>query len=161
MLIKMITNEDFNNYKKPAMVISTCRCNWKCCIEQGLDISVCQNSTIAQQKDYEISIDKLLDRYLNNPITSAIVIGGLEPMLQFEDVLELITCLRYEKHCNDDIIIYTGYYQSEIESQINQLKEFKNIIVKYGRFIPNSEKRYDEILGITLASKNQYAERIS
>jgi len=39
--------------------------------------------------------------------------------------------------------------------------ECKNIIIKYGRFIPDKEKHYDEVLGIYLASDNQYAERIS
>ena len=35
------------------------------------------------------------------------------------------------------------------------------IIIKYGRFIPNQQKHYDEILGVYLASDNQYAEKIS
>jgi len=160
MLVKMIVDEDFNNYMKPSMMIATCKCNWKCCVEQGLDISICQNSSIAQQKDIDIPVNEIFNRYISNPITKAVVIGGLEPILQFNEVLELIKYFREQK-CNDNIVIYTGYYPNEIETQIKQLKEFKNIIVKFGRFIPNSEKRYDEILGITLASKNQYAERIS
>lgn len=161
MKIKDIIDENFQDYKKPSMMIATCKCDWKCCIEQGVDTSMCQNSNIAKQKDYEVSIEDLLDRYLNNPITSAIVIGGLEPMLQFDDVLQLVTCLRYEKHCNDDIVIYTGYYPNELEVELRQLKNFKNIIIKFGRFIPNNEKRYDSVLGVILNSKNQYAERIS
>jgi len=40
------------------------------------------------------------------------------------------------------------------------LKDFDNIIIKYGRFIPGQEKHYDEILGVYLASNNQYAERL-
>ena len=160
MLIKMIVDEDFNNYKKPSMMIATCKCNWKCCVEQGLDLSICQNSIIAQQNDIDIPVNEIFSRYISNPITKAIVIGGLEPMLQFNEVLELIKYFREQK-CNDDIVIYTGYYPKEIQTQIEQLKEFKNIIAKFGRFIPNNEKQYDEILGITLASKNQYAERIS
>ena len=160
MKIKDIVDENLQDNKKPSMMIATCKCDWKCCIEQDLDISTCQNSDIAKQKDYEVSIEDLLNRYLNNPITSAIVIGGLEPMLQFKDVLQLVTCLRYQKHCNDDVVIYTGYYPQELEKEIKQLKEFKNIVMKFGRFIPNSDKRYDDILGITLNSQNQYAERI-
>jgi len=161
MKIKDIIDENFQDYKKPSMMIATCKCDWKCCIEQGIDTSMCQNSNIAKQKDYEVSIEDLLDRYLNNPITSAIVIGGLEPMLQFDDIFQLVSYLRNKKHCDDDIVIYTGYYPQEIETQIKQLKEFKNIIIKFGRFVPNNEKRFDDILCITLNSKNQYAERIS
>jgi hypothetical protein len=40
------------------------------------------------------------------------------------------------------------------------LKNFDNIIIKYGRFIPNQEQHYDETLGVNLASNNQYAERL-
>ena len=40
------------------------------------------------------------------------------------------------------------------------LKKYKNIIVKFGRFIPNQEKQYDEVLGVYLASNNQYGEKL-
>ena len=35
------------------------------------------------------------------------------------------------------------------------------IIIKWGRYIPNRPSRYDEILGVTLASDNQYGKQIS
>ena len=46
----------------------------------------------------------------------------------------------------------------EIHSKIEQLKSLGNLIIKFGRFVPNALTRYDEILGVTLASENQYAE---
>ena len=61
----------------------------------------------------------------------------------------------------DEIIIYTGYYPEEIEEKINKLKQFANIIVKFGRYIPDRPSRYDEVLGVTLISDNQFAKRIS
>ena len=36
----------------------------------------------------------------------------------------------------------------------------QNIIVKFGRYIPDTDQRYDEVLGVILASDNQYAERL-
>ena len=160
MKIKGLIDEDFTNYKKSSMFIATCYCNWKCCIEQGLDKSICQNSEIAKQKNIEISADEIFSRYISNPITNSIVVGGLEPFLQFEEVYELIKCFRDNK-CVDDFIIYTGYYDYEISDKINKLKQFQNIIIKYGRFMPNHQPHYDEVLGINLISNNQYAERIS
>ena len=159
MLIKDLRDEDFVNYKKASMFIATCFCDWKCCKEQGLDISICQNSQISKQKNIDIPIYEIYDRYINNDITSSIVIGGLEPMLQFNDILETIKFFR-NKECLDDFVIYTGYYSNEIKKNIEILKQFSNIIIKYGRFIPNQEKHYDDVLGIYLASNNQYAERI-
>lgn len=159
MLIKDLRDEDFVNYKKTSMFIATCFCDWKCCKEQGLDVSICQNSQISKQKNIDIPIYEIYDRYINNDITSSIVIGGLEPMLQFNDILETIKFFR-NKECLDDFVIYTGYYSNEIKENIEILKQFSNIIIKYGRFIPNQEKYYDDVLGIYLASNNQYAERI-
>jgi hypothetical protein len=61
----------------------------------------------------------------------------------------------------DDIVIYTGYNKEEILDKIEWLKLYGPIIVKYGRFIPNQQPHHDEVLGIKLASDNQFAERIS
>ena len=160
MQVKTIIDEDFTNYKIPNMLIATCYCDWKCCNELNIDNSICQNSEIAQQKNIEISADEIFSRYNSNLITDAIVIGGLEPFLQFEEVYTLIKYFRDNK-CLDDFVIYTGYYDYEIQNQLNELKQFQNIIIKFGRFIPNQNSHYDEILGIKLASNNQYAERIS
>ena len=160
MKIKGLQDEDFVNYKKPSMFIGTSMCDWKCCNEQCLDKSICQNSSLANSKTIDISVDEIYHRYINNPITKSVVIGGLEPMLQFSDVLELIKIFR-DNSCNDDIVIYTGYYKEEIADKIALLSKYKNIIIKFGRFIPNQEKHYDEVLGVYLASNNQHAEKIS
>ena len=58
-------------------------------------------------------------------------------------------------------IIYTGYYENEIEEQINQIRKYKNITFKFGRFIPNQKEHYDDVLGVYLASDNQYGKVIS
>lgn len=160
MRIKMLVDEDFTNYKKASMFIGTISCNGKCCIEAGIPLSVCQNDGWRSCDATIIPNERLVSRYLSNDITSAIVIGGLEPFEQFEDILQFIKLFRADG-CDDDIVIYTGYYKHEIAQQIEELKKFKNIIVKFGRFVPNSKSRYDEVLGITLVSENQYAERIS
>ena len=63
------------------------------------------------------------------------------------------------QYTSDDIVIYTGYYKEEIIDKVNLLNQLGNIVIKYGRYIPNQEKHYDGILGVNLASNNQYAER--
>ena len=80
-------------------------------------------------------------------------------MLQFDELLELIKCFR--EQTNDDIVIFTGYYENEIADKIAQLKQFSNIVVKFGRYVPNQEQHFDEVLGVKLANKEQYAVRIS
>ena len=80
-------------------------------------------------------------------------------MDSFEDVFEVVDTLR-NSGCSDDVVIYTGYTMSEIEQKINRLLPLGNIVVKFGRFVPNQTPHYDEVLGVDLASDNQYAERI-
>lgn len=160
MFVKEIRDEDFTSYKKPSMVIGFPHCSWKC--GKGL----CQNSSLAQALNVEVDIDVLAKRYINNPITHAIVCAGLEP---FDSPLALPELIKvFRKHTDDDVVIYTGYNKDELTDGFTSLKEtydkikqFKNIIIKFGRFIPNQQPHYDEILGVKLASDNQYAERIS
>jgi hypothetical protein len=37
---------------------------------------------------------------------------------------------------------------------------FDNIVIKFGRYRPGQQKHFDEVLGVELASDNQYAKRI-
>lgn len=157
MRISNLKDEDFVNYKKPSLFIGTCFCDWKCCDEGGFDREICQNHSLYNSKQHNLSPEQLYNRYINNPITSAIVIGGLEPILQIEEVLEVIEFFR-NNNCNDEFVIYTGYYENEID--LDKFKKYGNIIFKFGRFKPNQEKHFDEVLGVYLISDNQYGKRI-
>ena len=156
--IRGLIEEDFVNYKKPSMYIAFPYCTFKCDKECGY--SVCQNSSLVTNSEI-INIDeqKIVNRYIDNPITTSIVISGLEPFDSYKDLFILIKAFR-EKTL-DDIVIYTGYNKNEIENSIEELKQFKNIFIKFGRFIPNQQKHYDNILQVNLASPNQYGEKIS
>lgn len=157
MLIKGIIAEDFINYKKPSMVIEFPYCDFKCDKECGQE--VCQNSSLVKSPTYDIAIDKIVLFYLKNDITQAVVFQGLEPFDSKEDLYQLIKFIR--KYTDDDIVIYTGYTEEEIENEVIILKRlFKNIIIKFGRFIPNKPSHYDATLGVFLASSNQYAKKI-
>ena len=172
MKIINIIEEDFVNYKKPAMVILMPYCSGKCNI--GHEKPVCHNYHLHESQLMEVSIETLGDRYLNNDITKAIVFQGLEPFDSEQDLLEFVRYLRIDKECKDDIVIYTGYTKEEMESGnygrtkeefgnpcgYNELKKISNVIVKFGRFIPDRPHFFDPILGIELASDNQFAEVI-
>lgn len=158
MIIKNLIDEDFSNYKECAMFIGFPHCTFKCEKDCGC-IGMCQNSQLVMSPDIDISYSNIVDRYIKNPLSRAIVFGGLEPFDDFEDLLTLVQFFRMET--DDDIVIYTGYYADEIVEQIRKLKKYKNIVIKFGRFIPNQQSRYDDVLGVNLASKNQYATRIS
>lgn len=159
MIVKDILDEDFVNYKKPSMMIAFPYCSFKCDKECGR--AVCQNSPLANEPNIEIGTEQIIERYLNNGITEAIVCAGLEPFDTFNDLDKFLLYLRDEYHCNDDVVIYTGYTKEEIpQNWMDKLSNYINIIIKYGRYIPDQEPHYDEVLGVNLASDNQYAERL-
>ena len=159
MILKGISTENITDYKKICLYLAFPHCSFKCDKEAGCN--VCQNSALASSANIEINEDKIIDNYIKNDLTSAIVFGGLEP---FDDVDQLFSFIKkLREKTNDEVVIYTGYTKEELSQMgyINQLKNYPNIIIKFGRFIPNQEKHFDEILGVSLASLNQYAERIS
>ena len=159
MIIKGIIDTDIVNYKKISMTIEFPYCSFKCDKECGR--AVCQNSSLANEPNIEISHKRIIARYLSNPITEAIICQGLEPFDSIFSVLYLIKILRLNYNCHDDVVIYTGYNKEEIhKSIIEELKFLGHVIIKYGRYIPDQEPHYDEVLGVNLASDNQYAERL-
>lgn len=161
MRVKTIVDEDFINYKKPAMFIGTISCGGKCCTEGNFPLSVCQNDGWRGCAPVDYQDEVLVKRYLQNPLTQAIVFGGLEPFEQTAELLSLIKTLREDFDCHDDVVIYTGYYPAEIDNIVTRLSVFDNIIIKFGRYIPNMKSKFDEVLGVNLVSDNQYAIKIS
>lgn len=159
MRVKTIVDEDFTNYKKPAMFIGTISCGGKCCIEAGIPLSVCQNDGWRASAPISFDDEQLCIRYLNNPLTESIVFGGLEPLEQFDELRSFLEVLRGQFQCKDDVVIYTGYYFEEVPEWIQRLATYGNVVVKFGRYIPNQKHIFDEVLGVELASDNQYAER--
>ena len=157
MLIKGIIDEDFINYKKPCMVIEFPYCSFKCDKECGKQ--VCQNGALANSQNINIERMDLINRYLKNDITQSIVMQGLEPFDSWDDLISFIFLFRC--YSDDDIVIYTGYNLSELEEKVELLSYFDNIIIKFGRYIPNQQAHHDDILGVNLASDNQYAIKIS
>ena len=159
MKIKCLVDEDFVNYKKPSMYIAFPNCDFKCDREAGC--SICQNSSLAHEPDIEIDEETLVERYINNPITKAIVCAGLEPFYSPAVLYELVKAFR--KVTDDDIVIYTGFKESEFKHLLAYRKfleafqEFPNIIIKYGRFIPNQEKHYDEVCERVLSTPRAVA----
>lgn len=159
MKIRNLMDQDIVNYKKMSMFIATCYCDFKCCKQLNLDICICQNSPIAQSKIINISNQRIVKRYIKNKLTHAIVFGGLQPMMQFDQLVQLIDCFRTQTQ--DDIVIYTGYNLEQVQDKIQILKKYKNIIVKFGRYKPGDQVHYDQVLGVSLANKEQYALKIS
>ena len=156
MKLKGLNDYDICNYKEPSMFLIFPNCTFKCDKECGRPI--CQNSALAHEPEAEIRNIDVVQRYLNNSLTHAIVCGGLEPLDSWEELWSFICVFR--AFSKDPIIIYTGYKEEEVQDKIKFLSQINNIIVKFGRFIPNSPHIFDTVLGVELASNNQYGKLI-
>ena len=159
MKIKGLTDEDFVNYKKPSMFIATSVCSFKCETECGK--RCCQNGPLALAPSIETETESIIKRYLANDITSAVVFGGLEPLDKISDIVGFLRLFRESYGCTDDVVVYTGYTKEEAGSVMDDIgRKYGPLVVKYGRFVPDQEPHFDPVLGVSLASPNQFAERI-
>ena len=122
MRIKGLIDESFVDYKKPSMYIAFPFCNWKC--ERDAGCAICQNSQLAQEPIIEISELEIINRYVKNPITKAVVMSGLEPFDSIDELYSL--CWELRQYTNDDIVIYTGYTEEEVRQMTNG-RRFYNI----------------------------------
>ena len=126
---------------------------------------MCQNSQLVHESNLECTADAIITLYMNDPLSKAVVCGGLEPLDSLDELIPFIMEFRY--YSPDPIVIYTGYTEEEVEQMeyldsklLKLLSHYENIIIKFGRYVPNQEKHFDEILGVELASPNQYAKMI-
>jgi len=162
MKLKQIIDESFGDYKECSMLLVTPSCSWKC--------KDCHNKHLSYLPTQNFPNEEILKRFANNPLTSAIVIGGLEPLDDMHDVRSFIFALR-QSSLRPTVVIYTGYELHEIEDELYwsglepEMLEYGNCILKYGRFQPiyniqqdRTIKRLDtwnEDLGVALSSPNQ------
>lgn len=160
MRVRKIIDEWLQDYCLPSMYIAMGTCDYKCCLEAGIPPSVCHNSALHQLPEIEVSADEILRRFLSNNLTQAVVLGGLDPMNDPVSITELLKSFR-KNGCNVPFVIFTGYTEEELRDVIFELSVFENIIIKFGRYIPNHEPHFDGILGVELASDNQYGKKIS
>lgn len=151
MKVKNIYFNDFINYGGHcSLTVAMPYCSFKC----GKDL--CQNSDLACAEAIEISDNYILDAFCKSDLMNAIVFQGLEPLDSWDELSSFLT--KFREKSNSPVIIYTGYTQDEVSNDvINFLKEITNVIIKFGRFIPNQEPHYDPVLRVKLASNNQYA----
>ena len=148
-----------NHYYKNGLLVATVSCDWKCLRETNLPLDICQNSHTCNMETKTIEVSELVKTFEDNLMSDCVIFAGLEPLLQIEEILNFINAFRETN--NEDIVIYTGYNEDEILDSLELLKKYNNIIVKFGRFVPDGRVTYDEVLKIKLISENQYAKIIS
>lgn len=151
-LISIIDNDE-QLYKKKALTLNFPFCDMKCGRKR------CCNAAMLEQETQYFDIDEIINTYMKNDDTKAIVCSGLEPFDSWAELQSFIMNIRY--YTPDDIVIYTGYSEEELKDKIPWLSVYENIIVKFNRHIAKQSPHYDQLLGVELSSDNQYAKYIS
>ena len=149
---------DLVNYVYPTFLIASgVTCTFKC--ERECGKKVCQNHPLLKEEVIHYSIPNAIWRYDRQSLSNSITFQGLEPL---DNMVQLVWFLiEFRKNHDDDVIIWTGYTEDECEAFINLLKELKitNVIIKFGRYVPDKEPHMDELLGVQLSNEEQYAKR--
>ena len=70
--LKGLVDEDVVNYRKTSMFIIFPSCDFKC--EKECGRAVCQNSSLAKAPILSYDDKEIIKRYIDNPLTHAIVI---------------------------------------------------------------------------------------
>jgi len=160
MKLKQIIDESFGDYKECAMLLIAPHCTFKC--------AGCQNHHLKLLETQNFPDEEIWDRFLFNPFSKAIVIGGLEPFENIIDICKFIVA-GSKLDMPVPIVIYTGYEKDELEKPsfmyFNSFVKFKEVakeyagpvIVKFGRYIKDKPSKFEPLLGVELASDNQYA----
>ena len=153
MIVKHIVDEDFVNYKTTSMLILFHTCSFKC------GRVICQNNLLTTYPDIDISIEDIVWRYTSNQLSRALVLSGLEPFDSYDDLIALAQYFR--RKSSAPIVIYSGYTEDEITNDFKEIYTINNVIIKFGRYIPGHKSHFDNVLGVSLSSDNQYAKQIS
>lgn len=119
MILKGILDCDFTNYKEPVLTLEFSQCDFKCDKLNGC--KVCQNSSLVDEPNLDISLETVWQLYQQNPLTKGFCCQGLEPLDSINELLDFIYYIRQIKQCNDVIIIYTGYEKNEAIKFIYQI----------------------------------------
>ena len=101
-----------------------------------------------------------------NYLTIPVTVGVTPANMYIDNVKITDVSASIGKNSLDVILNYNVTYNGQTPTckpakSLVYVKNANNIIIKFGRFIPNQQSHYDAVLGIKLASSNQYAERIS
>lgn len=147
-----------NNKDITYTILSGYKCTFKC--NKEANDTVCHNASLSNNEPIIIEIDKLINRYINQDIAHCITFQGLEPLDSLKELLWFI--YKFRKVSDDKIFIWTGYTKKECKDLIALIKmmNWGNIVFKFGRYIPGHKPHYDEVLGVNLASDNQWGEEI-
>lgn len=147
MLIQNIIHNESVSYKRPVMRIELPS-------NESVNLHINEISAVVADND-------IIKSYLFNESTKAIYIIG-DLITQFSEIFNFITKLRNDFYCYDNIIIFTEHNEAELNSIINALQMFRNIIIRFKNddITQGSLTHYDDSLGIYIPD-NQYAKRIS
>ncbi len=147
MLIQNIIHNESMSYKWPIMRIELPD-------SESVNLHIDEISAVVADGD-------IIKSYLFNEFTEAIYIVG-DLITQFPEIFNFIAKLRNDFYCDDDVIVFTEYRETELNSVLDALRMFRNIIVVFEdrSAIKYSLAHYDDILGVYIPD-NQYARRIS
>lgn len=153
MIIKSIIDEVFSDYSKISMLLVMPKCTTRCWEKLNISPTICQNNHLHKEPNINIDNKDIIKRYLDNPLTKAIIFGGLDSWDSLDEIIEFIK--EFRQYSQDDCVLYTGRDYDVIEKELYRFKGLGNVYIKYGHYNPNLKPIIDDLTGVSLISENQ------
>ena len=148
-----------NYYKEVSLLIPIgVSCTWKCegCINKKHDSEYARLTP---------PLKDIMTLYKENVMAKAVVLAGLEPLDNLCDLKAFIRSFR--EQFDDPIVIYTGYDLDDIWASCELTEVFKevllkdrNMVIKFGRYMKDRPRKWNDALELYLESDNQWVLRI-
>jgi pyruvate-formate lyase-activating enzyme len=129
-----------------------------CAVSCSIGCKDCFNESVKQEPNRCSYIPNILDEIQANPFNEGVILAGLEWSSQPK---ELIALVKEATKRHLPIIIYTGYTSDQFIRRVPRIKEFPNVLIKYGSFNQNLRSFEHKEYGVNLASTNQHIQKIS
>lgn len=126
-----------------ALVVG-CSCNLNCV--------GCFHEYMKEETNTNDDEEEIIRQIKSNPVNRGIILAGLEWSEQPDELVALVQCARRN---NLDIMVYSGYTETEFFARVPELSRGTDMFFKFGKY--DASKTSDDYyrFGVKLASTNQ------
>jgi len=129
-----------------------------CALDCNIGCKGCFNQSLKEAPIFYKKADEIMDEIMSNPFNEGVILAGLEWSLQPTELLALVKSATVR---NMPVIVYTGHDINTFLRRVPLIKQFTEVLVKYGAYDESKLSLTHEAYGIKLASTNQHIDSIA
>ncbi|MCH4890037.1 radical SAM protein [Acidaminobacter sp. JC074] len=129
-----------------------------CALDCNIGCKGCFNQSLKEAPIFYKKADEVLDEIMSNPFNEGVILAGLEWSLQPSELMAMI------KSCaskNIPVIVYTGHKIETFLRRVPKIKNYPEVLIKYGAYDESKLSLTHEAYGVRLASTNQNIQSVA